>query len=131
MEKIEFLPLGTVVVLNGAVKKVMITQRAVNVGDENNPDAEPKYYDYGAVLYPEGLVEGRLVYFNRDDIYRIIHEGYSDKDDELMIDEINEALTQIQEQVEIENKEFIEEQDAKEQDEDPFGNLSDAFNDED
>ncbi|WP_162150516.1 DUF4176 domain-containing protein [Ligilactobacillus apodemi] len=40
MEKVDFLLLGTVVILNGSIKKVMIAQRAVYVPtDETENDA--------------------------------------------------------------------------------------------
>lgn len=127
MEKIEFLPLGTIVVLNGAVKKLMIAQRAVTIANDKDPEAEPQYFDYGAVLYPEGLIDGQLVYFNSEDIYTIIAEGYSDKDDELIIDEINEALNNIEKSKADYPTENIS-KDTKE--DDPFDGLSDKFDEE-
>ena len=130
MERIEFLPLGTIVVLNGAVKKLMIAQRAVTIANDKDPEAEPQYFDYGAVLYPEGLIDGQLVYFNSEDIYTIIAEGYSDKDDELIIDENNESLNNIEKSkadYPTESEDKINNHDSGD---DPFSGLSEKFDEE-
>lgn len=122
MEKVYFLPLGTVVVLNGSIKKVMIAQRAVYV-PVNEDETDIKYFEYGAVLYPEGLVDGQLVYFNSEDVYKVIAVGYTDADDELLFEEINEAL----EKVENEPKKVTEIAENSSSTVDPFSGLSEKF----
>lgn len=122
MEKVDFLPLGTVVVLNGSIKKVMIAQRAVYV-PVNEDETDIKYLEYGAVLYPEGLVDGQLVYFNSEDVYKVIAVGYTDADDELLVEEINEAL----EKVENEPKKVTEIAENSSSTVDPFSGLSEKF----
>ncbi|WP_297818472.1 DUF4176 domain-containing protein [uncultured Lactobacillus sp.] len=137
MERVDFLPLGSVVVLKGMVKKLVIVQRAVTVGDDEDPEAAPKYYDYGGALHPEGLVDGKLAYFNRDDIYRIVFEGYSDKDDELMIDEINEVISKLDDaqqghsDLSIVQDEEADEKEDKRPNDSLFDGLSEKFDDED
>lgn len=122
MEKVDFLPLGTVVVLNGSIKKVMIAQRAVYV-PVNEDETDIKYFEYGAVLYPEGLVDGQLVYFNSEDVYKVIAVGYTDADDELLVEEINEAL----EKVENEPKKVTEIAENSSSTVDPLSGLSEKF----
>ncbi len=122
MEKVDFLPLGTVVVLNGSIKKFMIAQRAVYV-PVNEDETDIKYFEYGAVLYPEGLVDGQLVYFNSEDVYKVIAVGYTDADDELLVEEINEAL----EKVENEPKKVTEIAENSSSTVDPFSGLSEKF----
>lgn len=122
MEKVDFLPLGTVGVLNGSIKKVMIAQRAVYV-PVNEDETDIKYFEYGAVLYPEGLVDGQLVYFNSEDVYKVIAVGYTDADDELLVEEINEAL----EKVENEPKKVTEIAENSSSTVDPFSGLSEKF----
>lgn len=34
-------------------------------------------FDYGACLYPEGVVGENLIYFNHEDIFKIVQEGYT------------------------------------------------------
>ena len=80
-----FLPLGTIVILKGTLKKLMLVNRANVVASQ--------YYDYGAVLYPEGLIDSDLAYFNQADILKVVANGFSDEDDHLMIAQLNDAKT--------------------------------------
>ena len=45
-------------------------------------------FDYGACLYPEGVVGENLIYFNHEDIFKIVQEGYTNDENELMIENI-------------------------------------------
>ena len=85
MEKIEFLPLGSIVIVRGGVKKTMIIARgiAADVG------CGPKRFDYGGCLYPEGLLGDQILYFNHEDINKEVFIGFSDGDNELMVENIN------------------------------------------
>ena len=89
MEKVEFLPIGSIVNLKGGVKKLMIIARGIvaNIGEEQ------KYFDYGGCLYPEGLTGDRILYFNHSEIVRTVFTGYSDEDDKLMITNIEEWIS--------------------------------------
>lgn len=86
MDKIEFLPLGSIVNIKGSAKKSMIIARglAAKLGDGT------KYFDYGGVTYPEGLIGDAIQYFNVDSISEVIYKGYCDRDDEVMVRNINE-----------------------------------------
>ncbi|MCL2425841.1 MAG: DUF4176 domain-containing protein [Oscillospiraceae bacterium] len=88
MEKIEFHPLGSVVIVRGGVKKTMIIGRglAAEVGDS------PKIFDYAGCLYPEGLLGDQIMYFNHADIAKLVFTGFSDEDNELMINNINDWM---------------------------------------
>ena len=61
IETKRFLPIGTVVLLKGAVKPVMITSFCIipagKVYDKDGPvdKSTLTYFEYGACLYPEGL----------------------------------------------------------------------------
>jgi hypothetical protein len=87
-EKREFLSLGSIIVLKGTTQKLMITARGVLVEDKG-------YYDYSGILYPEGdIMGGYNANFNQDQIFEVIHEGYSDADDKMMLEQLYEALEQ-------------------------------------
>ena len=43
---------------------------------------------YGACLYPEGIVGENLIYFNHEDIFKIVQEGYTNDENELMLENI-------------------------------------------
>jgi len=80
----KYLPLGSIVVVKGNLKKLMIIARGVMAGSGENG----RLLDYGAVMYPEGLVDENMLFFNHKDIYKVVFEGYSDPDDEMMNDNI-------------------------------------------
>jgi hypothetical protein len=86
--KKEFLPVGSVVIMKGTAQKVVIIQRAITVDDQG---AE-KYFDYGAVDYPEGLVGMGVMYFNQDNIFKVVYEGYCDEDEKVFTDQLNQAF---------------------------------------
>ena len=76
MKELSFLPLGSIVILNGGDKKLMIYGRGQIVAEDK---AE---FDYIACLWPEGNLDVEFTYlFNHSDIDVIIHHGYSDKED--------------------------------------------------
>jgi len=87
-ESREFLPLGSIVILKGSVKKLLIVSRGSIV--------EGAFFDYGAFLYPEGMIDTNIAYFNHEDILKIVHEGYSDDDNELVLEILNEAYARFQ-----------------------------------
>ena len=79
-EKFDFLPLGSIVVVSGGIKKFVIVARALQV----NINGCKQFFDYAACLYPEGMNGDRLMYFQHTDISRVVFEGYVD-DDEIMM----------------------------------------------
>jgi len=69
----ELLPVGSVVLLQGGEKRLMIIGVV-----QTNPDDDIEY-DYLSCLYPEGFVGPEHNYlFNHEDIERIVAEGYKD-----------------------------------------------------
>lgn len=57
------LPIGSVVLLKGGNKRVMICGRVQNRAGTN------EIYDYSACFFPEGIVNpGNMFFFNRDAI---------------------------------------------------------------
>lgn len=90
MSEAKMLPLGSVVILKGNVKKMMIIARLIAL-----PVKGQVYrFDYGACLYPEGMVGDRLIYFNHEDIFKVVQEGYTDDDNEIMLENIEAMLQQ-------------------------------------
>lgn len=86
--KEEYLPLGSVVILKGGVQKLLIIGRALNVTNNSGQ----YFFDYGAVPYPEGIVNDRMAYFNMDSISKVVFEGYNDVENQAMIDNIHQYL---------------------------------------
>ena len=88
MKIIDFLPLGSVVVLKGGIQKLLIISRGINV----NQNDEILYFDYGGVLFPEGLMGDQMAYFNHDGIESVIFEGYNADDSKKLAENINRFL---------------------------------------
>lgn len=77
VEKESLYPLGTVVMLKGGKKRLMV------VGfDPLNENRTDKAYDYIGCLFPEGLLAtDKLAMFNHNQIEKVYHEGLNDEEE--------------------------------------------------
>ncbi len=72
----KYLPIGTVVLLNGADKRLMITGRVVTRQNDNN------IYDYTGCLFPEGIAAyDDMYFFNHENINKIYFVGLQDEEE--------------------------------------------------
>lgn len=86
--KEKFLPLGSVVLLKNATKRLMITGFYVKA-DENGE----KIYDYVGCLYPEGVISSKEnCVFNHEQIDKIFFIGYSDDEEKRFKEKLNKAV---------------------------------------
>lgn len=69
------LPIGTVVLLRGGLKKVMIT----GYSSVSREDSE-KVYDYNGCIFPEGLMENIYVLFDASQIEEVFYEGLKNEE---------------------------------------------------
>lgn len=78
-EKYEkFLPIGSVVILKGATKRIMITGFCA----KEKSDEKFKIYDYIGCLYPEGIIDtDKNLLFDHEQIEKIFAIGYSDDEE--------------------------------------------------
>lgn len=88
MAKVDFLPLGSVVILTGGVQKLMIVGRGLNVTNGE----ETYFFDYAGVIFPQGLNGDQVAYFNHDGVNRIIAYGYMDEDSAIVDENLNAYL---------------------------------------
>ncbi|MDG4967428.1 DUF4176 domain-containing protein [Lactococcus lactis] len=118
-EEKTFLPLGSLVIIKGALKKLMIVNRANVVADN--------YFDYGAILYPEGMIDENLAYFNQEDILKVVSKAYSDDDDELMVEQLLQAKEEYLASRQKDDVEIVSEEVTIdfEKEEDPFASIRD------
>ena len=72
------LPMGSVVVLNNGSVKVMV----VNRGALFNQNGTVGYFDYAGALYPSGMQNSDMVFFNQEDIKEVFFTGYVDETEE-------------------------------------------------
>ena len=89
----ELLPIGSVVLLNGGEKPLMI------YGIVQEDPSDGKQYDYLACLYPEGFIGAEHTYlFNHEDINSIEFEGFANEDHDTFrkkLDEINSIIAEV------------------------------------
>ncbi len=72
----KYLPIGTVVLLKGGTKKIMITGFCGVAESKSN-----KIFDYRGCPYPEGILESSgSALFNHDQIEEICHIGYKNEE---------------------------------------------------
>lgn len=73
----KYLPLGTVVLLKDAEKRIMITGFcSIDQGNDK------KMYDYCGCLYPEGSISSKQVLlFDHNQIDKIYYMGYRDNEE--------------------------------------------------
>lgn len=82
----DYLPLGSVVLLKGTDKPLMIYGRR-QIHLESGQE-----FEYLGCLYPEGYITDDLsFFFNRDDVAKVICEGYSDASNKAFVEEILNA----------------------------------------
>ena len=78
-----YLAIGTVVMLKGEGKKVMI------IGYYGR-DTQDKAVDYMGVTYPEGYLSAdAIVGFNQNEVLQVLHEGYKDLEQERFYGELS------------------------------------------
>jgi hypothetical protein len=107
----KFLPIGTVVLLKGGKRELMINSYCIipngEVYDKSGKiDATGTMYDYGACFYPEGMVTSdQLFAFNHEQIDRICFKGYvTDKQKEIskvLVSGLEEMKKSLEKQVEV------------------------------
>lgn len=89
MEK-KILPLGSVVLLNGGTKKVMIIGYCMRTPEKPN-----KLYDYCGCIFPEGVLRSDVTcVFNHNQIKEICFSGYQNEESNKFIDRVVALTTQ-------------------------------------
>lgn len=102
----KFLPIGTVVLLKGGKRELMITSYCImpsgDVYDKNGKvDAAGKMFDYGACFYPEGMITSdQLFAFNHEQIDRICFKGYETEKQSEISKVLNGGIAEMKKQLE-------------------------------
>jgi len=87
----KYLPVGTVVMLKGGKKRLMITGFCSMAND--NKDV---MYDYSGCLYPEGfLSSNETALFNHDQIAQIYHLGLVDEEEKKFKETLNGLVAKL------------------------------------
>lgn len=102
MEFKELLPLGSVIQLPGALKKLMII--GYKVAHKDKPE---EFFDYIGVLFPEGFIGQQTVLFNHAEINDVIFTGYENPEREYFMDFLDDHVDELM------NSEFKQSEDSE------------------
>jgi hypothetical protein len=89
------------------MQKIMVVARGTVYVDELT--GEDIFADYMAVLYPAGLNPETTIFFNHEDIDKILFTGFSDNDEERFLEiyaEWKASLDKEKEDARIEDQTF-------------------------
>lgn len=96
----EYLPIGSVVLLKDAQKKVMITgYTPIDMETKN------KIYEYLGCIFPEGIIKSdENILFDTKDIDKIFFKGFVNEEQENFITEVKEILENEEKKKQILNE---------------------------
>ncbi len=103
--KEKYLPIGTVVLLKGGKKELMITSYCIFptgklMVDGKEKDPKGVMYEYGACTYPEGMIDGNTILgFNHEQIEKVCYMGYETEDQEGFSAALTQTLDELQEKI--------------------------------
>lgn len=80
MEK-GLLPIGTIVLLKGGTKKLMITGFYSKSADDD------KIYQYNSCIFPEGFMDNTFVLFNHNQIDEVLYMGFKSNEHEKFVED--------------------------------------------
>lgn len=102
MNNEKYLPLGTVVLLKGGKKRLMITGFLIAPNDDKT-----KVFDYCGVIYPEGMITSdKTALFNHEQIDKVDFLGFIDEEEKNFKAKLDElAKTKFSKENSSENSE--------------------------
>lgn len=85
----KYLPLGSVVMLKGASKRLMVTGFCTMAAD----DESGVMFDYSGCMYPEGVISSdQTALFNHDQIEKVYHLGLVDEEEKSFKVKLNQLI---------------------------------------
>ena len=98
----KYLPIGTVVLLKGGKKELMIMGYCIIPGEEaydkkGKVDVSNRVFDYGGCVYPEGMItSNQLFAFDHSQIERVSFLGYQTDSQKELSKILNGARDEIE-----------------------------------
>ena len=87
------LPIGSVVLLKGGVKKVMVIGFAPKIA--NVEEKREDIWDYSGCVYPEGLLASdQVLVFDHSQIVEVINIGYQDDEEKEFKKKLTEYMNE-------------------------------------
>jgi len=91
----DYLPIGSVVLLKGGSKKVMIIGIMPSTPDNGRPMED---YDYVGVIYPEGFLDVQnMLLVSHKSISDVVFSGYSNKEREDFLGALDRNIRKMSE----------------------------------
>ena len=85
-----FLPIGTVVLLKGAKRKVMI------MGYAQKEESNDKIWDYCGCAFPIGVISSKKnLLFNNDQIEEVVYVGHVDEESKIFMKQLEAEMEEI------------------------------------
>ena len=89
----KYLPIGSIVMLVGGEKPLMIDGFCVNPSEDENVK---NIFDYSAGFYPEGLLTlDNTIVFNHEDIDKVLFKGYETEDHKSFVNILEKTLKEM------------------------------------
>lgn len=96
MDKKDLLPIGSVVLLKNAVKRLMIMGYAQQEKKENDTENNSKIWDYCGTLFPEGFISSDNIFlFDHDQIDKLFYSGYVDSEQAEFVSKVNDIINGV------------------------------------
>jgi len=90
------LPIGSVVLLKGGTKKVMIIGFYPNAEFEDEGGEKKALWDYSGCIYPEGLLSSEeILVFDHSQIVEVFYLGFKDDEEKEFNKKLIEASANI------------------------------------
>ena len=83
----ELMPLGSVFYLEEGTQKLIIIGRGVIFEDSDS--SEQVFADYMGTLYPSGFQKNSNIFFQHENIDRVVFRGYSDEEEKRFLEVYN------------------------------------------
>lgn len=87
----KYLPIGSVVLLKGGEKKIMITGFA-----SISPDTGDRIFDYSGCIFPEGFISyNQVCVFDHSQINKVFYKGLEDEEQKKFNDLLNKKMFEL------------------------------------
>ena len=84
----KYLPIGTIILLKGATKKLMIAGYC--------PQTDKEEFDYSGCIWPEGILSSdQTPLFNHNQIEKIVSLGFIDDEQKQFISNLKIAVSKL------------------------------------
>ena len=87
----KYLPIGSVVLLKGGEKRIMITGFA-----SISPDTGDRIFDYSGCVFPEGFMSyNQVCVFDHSQIDKVFYKGLEDEEQRKFNELLNKKMSEL------------------------------------